>query len=137
MSYSNIIVYFIIIDGRLFTSRRCLWILNGFYYHEWTWFCTSCSYWYCFCCIKKIIQVGIVLYIYSYSLYISLLHWTIWLFCIYITQLLHRAVILLSPDNPTEALNAFLSKKAALITKKIFDVSTAILYCIIVCCVFI
>ena len=36
---------------------------------------------------------------------------------------IYRAVILLSPDNPTEALNSFLSKKAALITKRIFDVS--------------
>eukprot|EP00598_Pedospumella_elongata_P007550 CAMPEP_0184969154 /NCGR_PEP_ID=MMETSP1098-20130426/1988_1 /TAXON_ID=89044 /ORGANISM="Spumella elongata, Strain CCAP 955/1" /LENGTH=692 /DNA_ID=CAMNT_0027490891 /DNA_START=155 /DNA_END=2233 /DNA_ORIENTATION=+ len=34
----------------------------------------------------------------------------------------YRAVILLSPDNPTEALNSFLSKKAALITKRIFDI---------------
>jgi len=33
----------------------------------------------------------------------------------------YRAVILLSPDNPTEALNAFLSKKAALIARKAFD----------------
>jgi hypothetical protein len=32
-------------------------------------------------------------------------------------------VILLSPDNPTEALNSFLTKKASLITRKIFDVS--------------
>mmetsp|Transcript_28969 Transcript_28969/g.48687 ORF Transcript_28969/g.48687 Transcript_28969/m.48687 type:complete len:702 (+) Transcript_28969:108-2213(+) len=34
----------------------------------------------------------------------------------------YRAVILLSPDSPTEALNSFLSKKATLITQKIFDI---------------
>lgn len=37
-------------------------------------------------------------------------------------KLSYRAVILLSPENPTEALNAFLSKKAAVIARTIFDV---------------
>jgi hypothetical protein len=41
----------------------------------------------------------------------------------------YRAVILLSPDSPTDALNAFLSKKASLITRKIFDVRLLYYYC--------
>jgi hypothetical protein len=34
----------------------------------------------------------------------------------------YRAVILLSPENPSDALNAFLSKRATLITTSIFDI---------------
>ena len=34
-----------------------------------------------------------------------------------------RAVLLLSPDTPSEALNTLLSKKTAIITRKIFEVT--------------
>ena len=34
----------------------------------------------------------------------------------------YRAVILLSPENPSDALNSFLSKRAILITTSIFDI---------------
>ena len=34
-----------------------------------------------------------------------------------------RAVLLLSPDTPSEALNTLLSKKTTIITRKIFEVT--------------
>jgi hypothetical protein len=36
--------------------------------------------------------------------------------------LCHRAVALLSPEKPSDALNAFLAKKAEVIAREIFDV---------------
>lgn len=39
-----------------------------------------------------------------------------------IDGLVVRAVLLLSPDTPSEALNTLLSKKTAIITRKIFEV---------------
>ena len=36
----------------------------------------------------------------------------------------YRAVLLLSPEHPSDALNAFLSKKASVIARRIFDVGT-------------
>lgn len=37
----------------------------------------------------------------------------------------YRAVLLLSPEHPSDALNAFLSKKAHIISRKIFEVRYA------------
>ena len=45
------------------------------------------------------------------------------LYCYLDPQSWHcRAVVLLSPENPTDSLSAFLGKKAAVITKELFEV---------------
>lgn len=115
-------IFFIATDDWLPAPRRRVWLIDELYHTQLAWLCSPGSHRHSLCCIEEVVQVSAM---FRQIAYLSISHVS------------HfppfRAVILLSPDNPTEALNSFLAKKAALITKRIFDVSPLCWYRITLC----